>query len=306
MIEKMLNTPVSIIIPAYNEEKIIKSVLERIITILKANVLNYEIIVVNDGSSDSTRSEATLPGVMIKNHNKNIGYGAALKTGIKFANFESIMIIDADGTYPVDDIPKLIKKFHGQDMVIGSRDSFADAIPIFRKPAKWILKILAQYITKSKISDLNSGFRIFKKKLALDYFHLLPEKFSFTTTITVAMLNDNRKVQFLPVSYKKRVGSSKIVPWDFFSFFMLILKLSTYFNPLRIFLPLSLFFFLLGIIKTSLDIYFIILNQTITFNLLFNQPIISITSLLFFISSLQIFLIGIVADAIINRYRGPN
>ena len=136
--------------------------------------------------------------------------------------------------------------------------------------------------------------------------NLLPEKFSFTTTITVAMLNDNRKVQFLPVSYKKRVGSSKIVPWDFFSFFMLILKLSTYFNPLRIFLPLSLFFFLLGIIKTSLDIYFIILNQTITFNLLFNQPIISITSLLFFISSLQIFLIGIVADAIINRYRGPN
>ena len=303
---KTQNKPVSIIIPAFNEEFSLSGVLENISTVLSDNRINGEIIVVDDGSNDNTASMAESCGVMVVRHEKNIGYGAALKSGIKVAHNDLIIIIDADGTYPESDIPIILKELDNADMVIGSRTKTSTNIPTVRRPAKWILKVLAQLITGKKIPDLNSGMRGFHRELAFQYLNILPDKFSFTTTITVAMLSDNYKVKFIPIDYHKRVGKSKIVPWDFFSFALLIMRLSMYFNPLRIFAPISIFFFSLGFIKSISDLFFALNKYGFSFLTVFSHPVISITSMLLFITGLQILLVGMVADGIIRRINNRN
>jgi len=303
---KTQNKPVSIIIPAFNEEFSLSGVLENISTVLSDNRINGEIIVVDDGSNDNTATKAESSGVKVVRHEKNLGYGAALKSGIKVAHNDLIIIIDADGTYPESDIPIILKELDNADMVIGSRTKANTNIPTVRRPAKWILKVLAQLITGKKIPDLNSGMRGFHRELVFQYLNILPDKFSFTTTITVAMLSDNYKVRFVPIDYRKRVGKSKIVPWDFFSFALLIMRLSMYFNPLRVSAPISIFFFSLGFIKSISDLFFALNKYGFSFLTVFSHPVISITSMLLFITGLQILLVGMVADGIIRRINNRN
>ena len=198
----------SIIIPVYNEEFSIIEVLTQIAAVMKNSEIPYEIIVVNDGSKDNTAkvlSESNLK-IRLITHELNEGYGSALKTGIKNAIYDYITIIDADGTYPAEKIPELLKYMQGYnyDMVVGARVGKKVKIPIIRIPAKWFINKIANYLSGTKIPDLNSGLRIIKKGFIEKYMHLLPDGFSFTTTITLALLTNNYRVGYIPIDYYKR------------------------------------------------------------------------------------------------------
>jgi glycosyltransferase involved in cell wall biosynthesis len=234
----------TVIVPAYNEERGIAGVVEWIRRSLGPGELAYEILVVDDGSADRTAQIAEQAGARVVRHTDNRGYGEALKTGIQHASHERIAIIDADGSYPADQIPELAVRLDQADMVVGARTKVGAAIPLVRRPAKLFLAWLASYLTDTRIPDLNSGLRLFRRSLALEFLRILPSGFSFTTTITMAALNNGYIVEYVPVDYLKRTGSSKINPFrDTLNFLILILRMTLLFRPLKIFIPLSLLFF---------------------------------------------------------------
>jgi glycosyltransferase involved in cell wall biosynthesis len=229
---------ISIVIPVYNEQLALKETIEAVHESIKNISDQTEIIVVNDGSSDNTRDTLKdIQNIKVINNAYNLGYGASLKKGIKLAKYNWILITDADGTYPIKDIPRLIKERDNYDMVVGARISKNVHVPAMRKPAKWILTKLAEFLTSKKIPDLNSGLRIFKKDIAKEFWHLFPSRFSFTTTITLACLTNDYLVKFIPIDYYKRKGKSTVRPInDFMHFNKVIFKIVLYFNPLRFFL----------------------------------------------------------------------
>lgn len=243
---------VSIVIPAYNEEGGIGPVLERLEDVMAESGLMHEIIVVDDGSEDGTAAivAGLTDPIRVIRHEWNRGYGAALKTGIRNARFPLICITDADATYPNERIPELVNRHReeGFDMTVGSRTGENVAVPLVRKPAKWAIGKLANYIVGGRIPDINSGLRLFGRKDARRMFGVLPDGFSFTTTITLAMWTNDYKVDYVPVDYHKRVGHSKIRPIrDTLNFIQLILKMGLYFAPTKIFLPVSLLLLLAGV-----------------------------------------------------------
>jgi len=282
---------ISIIIPVHNEEKSISEAIEQIKDIIINENINFEIIVVDDGSTDNSRKILDkIKDIVVLNHDYNSGYGAALKTGICYSKFEYILITDADGTYPMKGIPRLIKTIKGHSMVVCARVGDSVKIPTLRRPAKWLLNKLADYLSNNKIPDLNSGLRIINKDIYKKYFHLLPDGFSFTTTITLAMLCGGEKVKYIPIDYYPRKGKSKIRPIrDTINFFQLIIRTVMYFNPLRIFLPLSSVFIFSGI--------FMILYR------LFNHQSFGVTYVLLFIIGFQILAIGMLADLIDKKLK---
>lgn len=244
----------SIIVPAYNEEEGIRTTMEQLLCV--ARTLDAEILVVDDGSTDGTAAALEgLEGVRVIRHEKNRGYGAALKTGIRHARAHRICITDADGTYPNERIPELMKWTDRYEMVVGARTGKSVAIPLVRRPAKKVLNLIANVLTGERIPDLNSGLRIFDKRAAMEFLHLFPSGFSFTTTITLAMLNADYLVKFVPIDYHAREGRSKIRPIrDTYNFLMLILRITMYFNPLKIFLPISVALFALTAAAFAVDI----------------------------------------------------
>lgn len=279
----------SVIIPAYNEEKAIEQTIQSLKKELNRLDLNYEIIVVNDGSTDKTKEIlGTIEGIKLINHPENQGYGAALKTGIKNNGYDWILIIDADKTYPVEAISNLITHAPNYDMVIGARTGKKAKIPLIRKPAKWVINKLANYLSGIKIPDLNSGLRIIKKSLLEKFIFILPDGFSFTTTITLAALTNGYGVKYIPIDYHKRIGKSKFKPIkDTLNFIQLIIKTVLYFNPLRVFIPLSLILFLLGI---GIFIY----------SNFFTPKILETTTAVLIISSIQLLAVGMIADLIVK------
>jgi glycosyltransferase involved in cell wall biosynthesis len=240
--------PFSIIIPAYNESKGIKITLDHLIHFKES--YNLEIIVVDDGSIDDTRSIAESYEIKVIAHNENRGYGAALKTGIRDAQYEIVCITDADGTYPNDMIPQMVEILNSEkkDMVVGIRTGEDVHTQKSRRIVKWAIKKIADNIVGEKIDDLNSGLRVFNKQSLFNFISILPDGFSFTTTITLGMLINNYSVKNIPINYNKRKGKSKIRPiQDTLNFLNLILKIGLYFAPLKIFLPISLFLLILSI-----------------------------------------------------------
>jgi glycosyltransferase involved in cell wall biosynthesis len=232
---------VAAVIPAFNEEGAIGHVLDGLKEALSRAPWHFEIIVVDDGSSDRTAEVARSMGVTVVTHGSNRGYGTALKTGIRAAKAPYILIIDADGTYPIDAVPRLLEAAPENDMVVGARTGKTVHVPLARRPAKWFLRHLAIFLSETDIPDLNSGFRVFRRDRALEFFPILPSGFSFTTSITLALLCNDGRVKYIPVDYSKRMGRSKIRPIrDTFNFLVLILRAILYFNPLKIFLPPSL------------------------------------------------------------------
>jgi glycosyltransferase involved in cell wall biosynthesis len=232
----------SIVIPVYNEELGIAPLLARLLEVMQASDLEYEIIVVDDGSTDNTTARIETAGVHVLRHQDNRGYGAALKTGIRQASNPIIVIMDADGTYLPEYVPCLVEHLvtSGCDMVVGARTGKGVKIPRLRRPAKWAISRLAELVAGQSINDLNSGLRVFRRQVALRLVGLLPDGFSFTTTITMAMLSNEYVVEYLPIDYHARVGRSKISPVrDTLSFVALVLRIGLYFAPLKIFLPIS-------------------------------------------------------------------
>jgi glycosyltransferase involved in cell wall biosynthesis len=246
---------VSIIIPAYNEEKSISDQVAKVKAVMDKTDWRYNVIVVDDGSTDDTAEVAAELPVDLIRLPRNSGYGAALKTGTEAAAAEYIVFIDADGTYPADAIPALLSKMSEYDMAVGARIGENTHIPLVRKPAKWFLQKLASYLAGQNIPDLNSGLRVIKKPLLEKFSNILPSGFSLTTTITLALLCNNYFVYYHPIDYFKRVGESKIRPVEAYNFFLLILRTIVYFNPLKVFLPLGAVFFLAGSIKLIYDIF---------------------------------------------------
>jgi glycosyltransferase involved in cell wall biosynthesis len=277
----------SIIIPAYNEELAIAGVVAEVKQVCTAHDIAPEIIVVDDGSSDNTARLALSAGARVLRHRSNRGYGAALKSGIAAASNEKIVITDADGTYPPEYIPNVLEELERADMVVGARIGAKVKIPLVRRPAKWVLNRVANYLSDARIPDLNSGLRAFRRSVAMQYFAILPDQFSWTTTITLAMHCDKYAVTYIPINYLPRKGRSKIVPWDAGSFFVLILRTIMLFRPIRIFLPVVLLCLSYGVVKTAID--------------LTHQPNISASALLALMSALLILLIGMMADAIATR-----
>lgn len=280
---------VSIVIPAFNEEEGVGHVITEIKETLQRYSIMAEIIVVDDGSADGTAQAALEAGARVLRHRSNRGYGAALKTGITAASNQYIVITDADGTYPSEYIPELLAHLEHADMVVGARIGRKVKIPLIRRPAKWVLNRLANYLTTARIPDLNSGLRAFRRDVAMQYFTILPDQFSFTTTITLAMHCDRYAVTYLPIDYRGRRGRSKIVPWDAASFLVLILRTSMLFRPLRIFVPVMLVCLAYGIAKATIDLAVI------------HDRMISASATLAMLSALLILLIGMLGDAVATR-----
>jgi glycosyltransferase involved in cell wall biosynthesis len=278
---------VSIVIPAFNEESGVQLVITELREILQRHEIRGEIILVDDGSTDGTAQAAALAGARVIRHRSNRGYGAALKTGIAVATHDIVAITDADGTYPAEDILNLLAALERADMVVGARTGPSVRIPLVRRPAKWALNQLANYLSNARIPDLNSGMRAFRRDVVMQYFPLLPDQFSWTTTITLAMHCDKYAVSYLPINYRQRKGRSKIMPWDAGSFLVMILRTSMLFRPLRVFLPLVIGFLAYGIIKAGVD--------------LSHHEHVSASAVLALLSALMILLIGMLGDMIATR-----
>lgn len=248
--------PFSLILPVYNEESGIIPTLDRIQESLKDSGCKYEIIAVNDGSSDSSSELLhTRNDIRVIEHRVNRGYGAALKTGIRHAKYSIIAITDADGTYPNERLPQLVALTKKADMVVGARIGENVQYSTLRKIPKWFLIRFAEWITNTRIPDLNSGLRVFSKSVVERFLTILPDTFSFTTTITVAMLANNYVVHYEPIDFHHRHGKSKIKPIrDTLRFVQLILRTGMYFAPLRIFLPIAGAFFLAFLFTLIQDI----------------------------------------------------
>jgi len=251
----------SIVVPAYNEEKAIGRFLSELKTFLAYSGISAEVIVVDDGSSDETKAVAEKSGFRVISHPYNKGYGAALKTGTRAASGEFVVFIDGDGQHKPQDIRLLVEKTGEYDMVVGAR--MEDKVASFsRRIAKKILTALANYLSETRIADLNSGFRVVRRTLLLDYIDYLPNAFSFTTTLTVIVVKSGYNLTYVPITVAKRVGKSKINPiTDFTRFVMLLIRTTMLFTPLKVFLPISFLLGFLGLIDlasslvTSWDIY---------------------------------------------------
>ena len=260
--QQPLEAGFSIIVPVYNEENAIENTLDLIRGTLPKDAC-YELIVVDDGSTD--RSPEVLqkyadahPGaIRALAHPVNQGYGAALKTGIRAVQTELIVITDADGTYPIDRISELRQVLLHDDvaMVIGARVGEGVEYSKLRKVPKVFLKAYIEWIAGTKVPDFNSGLRAFRKDVAERFLGILPDGFSFTTTITLACLTNKLPVAFVPISYRKRVGDSKIRPIrDTIRFMQLILRTGMYFAPLRVVGPFAFLLFFGGLVSFGFDV----------------------------------------------------
>jgi len=272
---------VSVVIPAYNEGSTIGNIVDE----LKSLYPDFEIIVIDDHSSDNTAQAAKEAGALVHSHPYNIGNGASIKTGIRIANGDIMVFMDGDGQHHPKDIKRLIEHLHEYDMVVGCR-SKESTVNAGRNVANKIYNWLASYVANFSIKDLTSGFRAVKSDIARDISYLLPNSYSYPTTMTLSIIKCGRTIKYIPINSKKRkAGTSKInIIKDGIRFFLIILKIATYYSPLRIFIPVSLFIFLLGLG------YYIYTYMTLG---RFTNM-----SLLLFINAVVIFMIGLVSEQI--------
>mgnify|MGYP000938601911 CR=1 FL=1 len=280
----------SVVVPAFNEEGAILHTIEDIRREMDATGVPYEIIVIDDGSGDRTLDIDRQTGVVVDTNQVNTGYGASLKRGIRHAQYEYVAIIDADGTYPARYLPSMLSMCRNQDMVVGDRGAAMKNVPWIRKPAKWVLNTFASFLAERRLNALNSGLRVSRKSELAPFIPLLPQKFSFTTTITLCMSCNGKRMIYTPIEYGKRVGKSKIRPVDFINFVILVLRMTVLFNPLRVFIPFGLALMGLGVVKFIYDIWMDNLSETTIFA---------------FLSALIIWSLGLIADMISRLHLRP-
>jgi glycosyltransferase involved in cell wall biosynthesis len=234
---------VSVVLPCYNERNHVEQEIKRIRAALEAAGMSYELICVDDGSTDGTREVLDqLPGIRRIFFPRNQGSGTARRIGSQEARGRVVVWTDADMTYPNELIPDLVRELDDSyDQVVGARKSEAGTYKFFRVPAKWAIRRLASYLTNTPIPDLNSGLRAFKREVAKPYLRLLPAGFSCVTTITLAFLSNGHPIKYVPIDYFKRAGSSKFHPFkDAYNYIIQVLRMVMYFNPLRVLMPVAL------------------------------------------------------------------
>jgi glycosyltransferase involved in cell wall biosynthesis len=251
----------TVLLPAYNEQDAVRQVLQEVVEALAQESIRYEILVVDDGSTDGTAELAEdfaascwhCP-VRVVRCPENRGAGAARKVGIRHARGEIIVMLDADGSYPAAPIPELLSHFPAYDQVNGARTSEQGTLPWLRLPAKWLIRKLASYLTGHKIPDLNTGLKAFKREAMLPWLWVVPNGFSCVTTMTLAFLTNGYAVKYVPVEYRPRIGKSKFHPIkDTIAYLSTVLRMVLYFRPLKVFLPLSGLVIGAGILKSVLS-----------------------------------------------------
>jgi len=284
----MLPSRTSVVIPAFNEAGTIGP----LVSDLRTATSWREILVVDDGSTDSTAAEAEAAGAAVIRHPYNKGNGAAVKTGIRRAVGEFILILDADGQHPAADAARLVSRLETYDLVVGARSAATQAT-LVRRLGNAALNAIASYLTEQPIPDLTSGFRAARREYLLEFLHLLPNGFSTPTTTTLAFLKAGYSVRFEPIEAARRSGTSKIrMASDGLGFFMILLRVITIFSPLRIFLPISAAAFLLG---ASYGVWTIATQSHVTNS-----------SVLLIVVSVVILLIGLVSEQISSlRFERP-
>jgi glycosyltransferase involved in cell wall biosynthesis len=267
---------VSVVVPCFNEGGAVESTVRGLVDCL-GDVDSYELIFVDDGSMDETGSKLEMlaqeyPALRVIRHPRNRGYGAALKSGIRQARGELIAITDADGTYPNERLPELIEQCRTGDMVVGSRTAEGVKYSKIRKIPKMFLRRYVSWLANQNIPDMNSGMRVFRREIALKYLSLFPDGFSFTTTITLVMIRNSYLVQFVPITYAKRVGNSKIQPIrDTLRFTQLITRTGMYFAPMRLLGPVALVVGLAFLVSFGIDLYNRDLTESTLLLLLFTM-----------------------------------
>jgi polyisoprenyl-phosphate glycosyltransferase len=234
---------VTVVLPCYNERDHVELEIKRIRTALEAAELSYELLCVDDGSTDGTRE--VLRGIegiraILLPHNQ--GSGTARRIGTQQARGRVVVWTDADMTYPNERIPELVAQLDDTyDQVVGARKTEAGSYRLARVPAKWAIRKLASFLTSTEIPDLNSGLRAFRRGVAEPYLRLLPSGFSCVSTITLAFLSNGHQVKYVPIDYFKRAGRSKFHPFkDAYNYLLQVLRMVMYFNPLRVLMPVGL------------------------------------------------------------------
>jgi glycosyltransferase involved in cell wall biosynthesis len=277
----------SIVIPAYNESAAIGPVLDSALALAKTN--RWEIIVVDDGSSDNTAEQVALRCddhyLTLIRHPYNQGYGAAIKTGIRRARAPLVATMDSDGQHNPDQLMQLLCFTTEYPLVVGMRSDLVHS-PIWRMPGKWGLSWMANYLTNQKIPDLNSGMRIFHTDIIRRYLHLCPQGFSFSTTSTMVFFSQGYAVNYTPITVNHRVsgGNSTVRISTGFETFILVMRLTSLFNPLRIFVPASILLILLGLLW---GFPYILLQRGV-----------SVGSLMLILSGLLVFFFGLLTDQV--------
>ncbi len=270
----------SIVIPAFNEAGAIGAVVRD----LEAAAPWHEILVVDDGSTDQTGSEAAAAGARVIRHPYNKGNGAAVKTGIRQTTGAFVLIIDADGQHAPADAARLVSHLDAYDLVVGARSGGSQATAS-RRLGNALLNGIASYLTEQRIPDLTSGFRAARRECLVEFLHLLPNGFSTPTTTTMAFMKAGYSVRFEPVDAARRQGVSKIrLGADGVQFFLILLKVITIFSPLRIFLPISVTAFLVGAAYAAWTIA--------------TQSHVTNSSVLLILLSVVIFLVGLISEQI--------
>jgi polyisoprenyl-phosphate glycosyltransferase len=267
---------VSFIIPAYNEEQGISETIETLDSTLKKAGVEYEIIVVDDGSSDQTyENAAKFKDITVISHPVNAGYGRSIKTGISNSKYGWIGIIDADGTYPIDKVPQLIENMKkGFDMVIAARDNLEDHDSFMKSFFRKIYKSIVKIAFHADLKDPNSGLRIFSREIAMMHFPFLCDTFSFTTSLTVLFYGRGAFIDHIPITYKKRLGKSKVrTIRDSITTSLLIIQGLTFYNPILFFIFLSVGIILLVCIPAmvlamfsmlTLSLYYMVFGSLIS------------------------------------------
>ena len=294
---------VPIVIPTYNEERGAGPTLRELLATLDGDLdpaIAVEVLVIDDGSTDGTA--AAIQAVVdelgpdqrrlqLLRHRQNRGYGSSIKTGVMHARHPWILITDADGTYPNEHIPALLAERGDHEMVVGARTGAISEIPLIRRPPKWVLRKLASLLSGHPIPDLNSGLRVFRRDLAQRFEHILSDRFSYTTTITLSMFASGQRVKYVPINYLRREGASKIRPIkDTLGFLGKIVRTVLYFDPLRVFAPIAALF--VGGAAVAAIAAFASAGALV-------DPV----AVVLFVAGVQLLALGLVADMLIRRQR---
>jgi glycosyltransferase involved in cell wall biosynthesis len=281
---------VSVVLAVYNERGHVQQEIDRIRAALEASSYTFEIIVIDDGSTDGSAEElAQIRGIRLIRSVRNRGTGTARRAGTRAARGRLVAWTDADMTYPNDEIPRLVKELEGgYDQVVGARTSEQGTTKALRVPAKWFIRRLAGYLIQQRIPDLNSGLRVFRRDVAMQYLHQLPDGFSCVSTLTLAFLANGYSIGYVPIEYRPRAGRSKFHWWtDTKRYVTQVVRMILSWNPLRVFIPVGVVLTVVGIAKLAYD------WATKDFHIAAN-------TLLVFFAAFQIFGIGLLADLVVR------
>jgi glycosyltransferase involved in cell wall biosynthesis len=283
---------VSVVLPVYNEVGHLRAEIERIRGALEASHYSFEIIVVDDGSTDgSTEELRSIEDIRLIELTRNRGTGFARRVGTRSALGEVVVWTDVDMSYPNTEIPALVKELEGCDQVVGTRTSEQGTAKFFRVPMKWFIRRLAEYLVEIPIPDLNSGFRAFRKVVALQFLHLLPSGFSCVSTLTMSFLTNGYSVRYVPIEYSPRSGESKFHWWkDTKRYLTQVIRMVLTYNPLRVFLPVGSTMMLVAFTKLGYD-------------LITKDLYVTTNTLLMIFASFQVLVIGLLADLIVRVSR---